>query len=192
MYDVAISGNGKDVMSQVASGREVTTDANGNKLIKDDKLGTFAYNKETGTFEQVKDKNGNIPENPLSVQVPDKVNKNNIEEVADWATKTDGFDKAVQEKEATDNYFNAIAAERLDMNPNDVNQSQMNNMARQEINDQFMQEGANGEQRPAVGEDDKLDVSVNKETGEMTAKHAMTNDDGTIAIQNYKKDENGN
>lgn len=192
MYDVAISGNGKDVMSQVASGREVTTDANGNKLIKDDKLGTFAYNKETGAFEQIKDKDGNVPQNPLSVQVPDKINKNNVEEVADWATKTDGFDKAVQEKEATDNYFNATDAERLNMDSSDVNQGQMNNMARQEINDQFMQEGANGEQRPAVGEDDKLDVSVNKETGEMTAKHAMTNDDGTIAIQNYKKDENGN
>ena len=83
MYDVAISGNGKDVMSQVASGREVTTDANGNKLIKDDKLGTFAYNKETGAFEQIKDKDGNVPQNPLSVQVPDKVDKNNVEEVAD-------------------------------------------------------------------------------------------------------------
>ena len=55
MSDVALSGNGKDVMVKTASNREVTTDANGNKLIKDDKLGTFAYNKETGAFEQVKD-----------------------------------------------------------------------------------------------------------------------------------------
>ena len=192
MYDVAVSGNGKDVMAQVASSREVTTDANGNKLIKDDKLGTFAYNKETGTFEQVKDKDGNAPENPLSVQVPDKVNKNNVEEVADWATKTDGFDKAVQEKEATDNYFNATAAERLDMNPNDVNQDQMNNMARHEINDAFEREGANGEKQLAIGEDDKLDVAVDKDTGEMTAKHSMLNDDGTVSVQNYKKDTDGN
>lgn len=192
MYDVAVSGNGKDVMAQVASSREVTTDANGTKLIKDDKLGTFAYNKETGTFEQVKDKDGNVPENPLSVQVPDKVNKNNVEEVADWATKTDGFDKAVQEKEATDNYFNATAAERLDMNPNDVNQDQMNNMARHEINDAFEREGVNGEKQLAIGEDDKLDVAVDKDTGEMTAKHSMLNDDGTVSVQNYKKDTDGN
>ena len=192
MSDVALSGNGKDVMVKTASNREVTTDANGNKLIKDDKLGTFAYNKETGTFEQVKDKDGNVPENPLSVQVPDKVNKNNVEEVADWATKTDGFDKAVQEKEATDNYFNATAAERLDMNPNDINQDQMNNMARHEINDAFEREGANGEKQLAIGEDDKLDVAVDKDTGEMTAKHSMLNDDGTISVQNYKKDTDGN
>ena len=145
MSDVALSGNGKDVMVKTASNREVTTDANGNKLIKDDKLGTFAYNKETGTFEQVKDKDGNVPENPLSVQVPDKVNKNNVEEVADWATKTDGFDKAVQEKEATDNYFNATAAERLNMDSSDVNQDQMNNMARHEINEAFEREGANAQ-----------------------------------------------
>ena len=192
MYDVAISGNGKDVMAQVASGREVTTDANGNKLIKDDKLGTFVYDKEKGTFEQIKDKDGNVPDNPLSVEVPDKIDKNNIEDVADWATNTDGFDKAVQEKEATDDYFNASSAERLEMDSGEVNQEQMNNMARQEINDQFMQEDANGEQQPAVGEDDKLDVSVDKETGEMTAKHSMVNDDGTVAVQNYKRDENGN
>lgn len=192
MYDVAVSGNGKDVMAQVASSREVTTDANGNKLIKDDKLGTFAYNKETGTFEQVKDKDGNVPENPLSVQVPDKVNKNNVEEVADWATKTDGFDKAVQEKEATDNYFNATAAERLNMDSSDVNQDQMNNMARHEINGTFEREGANGEKQLAIGEDDKLDVAVNKDTGEMTAKHSMLNDDGTVSVQNYKKDADGN
>jgi hypothetical protein len=192
MSDVALSGNGKDVMVKTASNREVTTDANGNKLIKDDKLGTFAYNKETGAFEQVKDKDGNVPENPLSVQVPDKINKNNVEEVADWATKTDGFDKAVQEKEATDNYFNATAAERLDMNPNDVNQDQMNNMARHEINDAFEREGANGEKQLAIGEDDKLDVAVDKDTGEMTAKHSMLNDDGTVSVQNYKKDADGN
>lgn len=192
MYDVAVSGNGKDVMAQVASSREVTTDANGNKLIKDDKLGTFAYNKETGAFEQIKDKDGNIPQNPMSVQVPDKVNKNNVEEVADWATKTDGFDKAVQEKEATDNYFNATAAERLNMDSSDVNQDQMNNMARHEINDAFEREGANGEKQPAIGEDDKLDVAVNKDTGEMTAKHSMLNDDGTVSVQNYKKDTDGN
>lgn len=192
MSDVALSGNGKDVMVKIASNREVTTDANGNKLIKDDKLGTFAYNKETGAFEQVKDKDGNVPENPLSVQVPDKINKNNVEEVADWATKTDGFDKAVQEKEATDNYFNATAAERLDMNPNDVNQDQMNNMARHEINDAFEREGANGEKQLAIGEDDKLDVAVDKDTGEMTAKHSMLNDDGTVSVQNYKKDADGN
>lgn len=192
MSDVALSGNGKDVMVKTASNREVTTDANGNKLIKDDKLGAFAYNKETGAFEQVKDKDGNVPENPLSVQVPDKINKNNVEEVADWATKTDGFDKAVQEKEATDNYFNATAAERLDMNPNDVNQDQMNNMARHEINDAFEREGANGEKQLAIGEDDKLDVAVDKDTGEMTAKHSMLNDDGTVSVQNYKKDADGN
>lgn len=192
MSDVALSGNGKDVMVKTASNREVTTDANGNKLIKDDKLGTFAYNKETGAFEQVKDKDGNVPENPLSVQVPDKISKNNVEEVADWATKTDGFDKAVQEKEATDNYFNATAAERLDMNPNDVNQDQMNNMARHEINDAFEREGANGEKQLAIGEDDKLDVAVDKDTGEMTAKHSMFNDDGTVSVQNYKKDADGN
>lgn len=192
MSDVALSGNGKDVMVKTASNREVTTDANGNKLIKDDKLGTFAYNKETGAFEQVKDKDGNVPENPLSVQVPDKINKNNVEEVADWATKTDGFDKAVQEKEATDNYFNATAAERLDMNPNDVNQDQMNNMARHEINDAFEREGANGEKQLAIGEDDKLDVAVDKDTGEMTAKHSILNDDGTVSVQNYKKDADGN
>lgn len=192
MSDVALSGNGKDVMVKTASNREVTTDANGNKLIKDDKLGTFAYNKETGAFEQVKDKDGNVPENPLSVQVPDKINKNNVEEVADWATKTDGFDKAVQEKEATDNYFNATAAERLDMNPNDVNQDQMNNMARHEINDAFEREGANGEKQLAIREDDKLDVAVDKDTGEMTAKHSMLNDDGTVSVQNYKKDADGN
>lgn len=192
MSDVALSGNGKDVMVKTASNREVTTDANGNKLIKDDKLGTFAYNKETGAFEQVKDKDGNIPQNPLSVQVPDKVNKNNVEEVADWATKTDGFDKAVQEKEATDNYFNATAAERLNMDSSDVNQDQMNNMARHEINEAFEREGANGEKQPAVGEDDKLDVAVNKDTGEMTAKHSMLNDDGTVSVQNYKKDTDGN
>lgn len=192
MSDVALSGNGKDVMVKTASNREVTTDANGNKLIKDDKLGTFAYNKETGAFEQVKDKDGNVPENPLSVQVPDKINKNNVEEVADWATKTDGFDKAVQEKEATDNYFNATAAERLNMDSSDVNQDQMNNMARHEINEAFEREGANGEKQPAVGEDDKLDVAVNKDTGEMTAKHSMLNDDGTVSVQNYKKDTDGN
>lgn len=192
MSDVALSGNGKDVMVKTASNREVTTDANGNKLIKDDKLGTFAYNKETGAFEQVKDKDGNIPQNPLSVQVPDKINKNNVEEVADWATKTDGFDKAVQEKEATDNYFNATAAERLNMDSSDVNQDQMNNMARHEINEAFEREGANGEKQPAVGEDDKLDVAVNKDTGEMTAKHSMLNDDGTVSVQNYKKDTDGN
>lgn len=192
MSDVALSGNGKDVMVKTASNREVTTDANGNKLIKDDKLGTFAYNKETGAFEQVKDKDGNVPENPLSVQVPDKINKNNVEEVADWATKTDGFDKAVQEKEATDNYFNATAAERLNMDSSDVNQDQMNNMARHEINKAFEREGANGEKQPAVGEDDKLDVAVNKDTGEMTAKHSMLNDDGTVSVQNYKKDTDGN
>lgn len=192
MSDVALSGNGKDVMVKTASNREVTTDANGNKLIKDDKLGTFAYNKETGAFEQVKDKDGNAPENPLSVQVPDKINKNNVEEVADWATKTDGFDKAVQEKEATDNYFNATAAERLNMDSSDVNQDQMNNMARHEINEAFEREGANGEKQPAVGEDDKLDVAVNKDTGEMTAKHSMLNDDGTVSVQNYKKDTDGN
>lgn len=192
MSDVALSGNGKDVMVKTASNREVTTDANGNKLIKDDKLGTFAYNKETGAFEQVKDKDGNVPENPLSVQVPDKINKNNVEEVADWATKTDGFDKAVQEKEATDNYFNATAAERLNMDSSDVNQDQMNNMARHEINEAFERDGANGEKQPAVGEDDKLDVAVNKDTGEMTAKHSMLNDDGTVSVQNYKKDTDGN
>ena len=192
MSDVALSGNGKDVMVKTASNREVTTDANGNKLIKDDKLGTFAYNKETGAFEQVKDKDGNVPDNPLSVQVPDKINKNNVEEVADWATKTDGFDKAVQEKEATDNYFNATAAERLNMDSSDVNQDQMNNMARHEINEAFEREGANGEKQPAVGEDDKLDVAVNKDTGEMTAKHSMLNDDGTVSVQNYKKDTDGN
>lgn len=192
MSDVALSGNGKDVMVKTASNREVTTDANGNKLIKDDKLGTFAYNKETGAFEQVKDKDGNVPENPLSVQVPDKINKNNVEEVSDWATKTDGFDKAVQEKEATDNYFNATAAERLNMDSSDVNQDQMNNMARHEINEAFEREGANGEKQPAVGEDDKLDVAVNKDTGEMTAKHSMLNDDGTVSVQNYKKDTDGN
>lgn len=192
MSDVALSGNGKDVMVKTASNREVTTDANGNKLIKDDKLGTFAYNKETGAFEQVKDKDGNVPENPLSVQVPDKINKNNVEEVADWATQTDGFDKAVQEKEATDNYFNATAAERLNMDSSDVNQDQMNNMARHEINEAFEREGANGEKQPAVGEDDKLDVAVNKDTGEMTAKHSMLNDDGTVSVQNYKKDTDGN
>lgn len=192
MSDVALSGNGKDVMVKTASNREVTTDANGNKLIKDDKLGTFAYNKETGAFEQVKDKDGNVPENPLSVQVPDKINKNNVEEVADWATKTDGFDKAVQEKEATDNYFNATAAERLNMDSSDVNQDQMNNMARHEINEAFEREGANGEKQPAVGEDDKLDVAVNKDTGEMTAKHSMLNDDDTVSVQNYKKDTDGN
>lgn len=192
MSDVALSGNGKDVMVKTASNREVTTDANGNKLIKDDKLGTFAYNKETGAFEQVKDKDGNVPENPLSVQVPDKINKNNVEEVADWATKTDGFDKAVQEKEATDNYFNATAAERLNMDSSDVNQDQMNNMARHEINEAFEREGANGEKQPAVGEDDKLDVAVNKDTGEMTAKHSMLNDDCTVSVQNYKKDTDGN
>lgn len=192
MSDVALSGNGKDVMVKTASNREVTTDANGNKLIKDDKLGTFAYNKETGAFEQVKDKDGNVPENPLFVQVPDKINKNNVEEVADWATKTDGFDKAVQEKEATDNYFNATAAERLNMDSSDVNQDQMNNMARHEINEAFEREGANGEKQPAVGEDDKLDVAVNKDTGEMTAKHSMLNDDGTVSVQNYKKDTDGN
>lgn len=192
MSDVALSGNGKDVMVKTASNREVTTDANGNKLIKDDKLGTFAYNKETGAFEQVKDKDGNVPENPLSVQVPDKINKNNVEEVADWTTKTDGFDKAVQEKEATDNYFNATAAERLNMDSSDVNQDQMNNMARHEINEAFEREGANGEKQPAVGEDDKLDVAVNKDTGEMTAKHSMLNDDGTVSVQNYKKDTDGN
>ena len=192
MSDVALSGNGKDVMVKTASNREVTTDANGNKLIKDDKLGTFAYKKETGAFEQVKDKDGNVPENPLSVQVPDKINKNNVEEVADWATKTDGFDKAVQEKEATDNYFNATAAERLNMDSSDVNQDQMNNMARHEINEAFEREGANGEKQPAVGEDDKLDVAVNKDTGEMTAKHSMLNDDGTVSVQNYKKDTDGN
>lgn len=162
MYDVAVSGNGKDVMAQVASSREVTTDANGNKLIKDDKLGTFAYNKETGTFEQVKDKDGNVPENPLSVQVPDKVNKNNVEEVADWATKTDGFDKAVQEKEATDNYFNATDAERLNMDSGDVNQDQMNNMARHEINGTFEREGANGEKQLAIGEDDMMFCGENR------------------------------
>lgn len=192
MSDVALSGNGKDVMVKTASNREVTTDANGNKLIKDDKLGTFAYNKETGAFEQVKDKDGNVPENPLSVQVPDKINKNNVEEVADWATKTDGFDKAVQEKEATDNYFNATAAERLNMDSSDVNQDQMNNMARHEINEAFEREGANGEKQLAIGEDDKLDVAVNKDTGEMTAKHSMLNDDGTVSVQNYKKDTDGN
>lgn len=192
MSDVALSGNGKDVMVKTASNREVTTDANGNKLIKDDKLGTFAYNKETGAFEQVKDKDGNVPDNPLSVQVPDKINKNNVEEVADWATKTDGFDKAVQEKEATNNYFNATAAERLNMDSSDVNQDQMNNMARHEINEAFEREGANGEKQPAVGEDDKLDVAVNKDTGEMTAKHSMLNDDGTVSVQNYKKDTDGN
>lgn len=192
MSDVALSGNGKDVMVKTASNREVTTDANGNKLIKDDKLGTFAYNKETGAFEQVNDKDGNVPENPLSVQVPDKINKNNVEEVADWATKTDGFDKAVQEKEATDNYFNATAAERLNMDSSDVNQDQMNNMARHEINEAFERDGANGEKQPAVGEDDKLDVAVNKDTGEMTAKHSMLNDDGTVSVQNYKKDTDGN
>ena len=134
---------------------EVTTDANGNKLIKDDKLGNFAYNKETGAFEQIKDKDGNVPQNPLSVQVPDKVDKNNVEEVADWATKTDGFDKAVQEKKQQTTILMPPTQDVLNMDSSDVNQDQMNNMARQEINDQFMQEGANGEQRPAVGEDDK-------------------------------------
>lgn len=48
-------------MVKTASNREVTTDANGNKLIKDDKLGTFAYNKETGAFEQVKDNHDEMP-----------------------------------------------------------------------------------------------------------------------------------
>lgn len=38
MSDVALSGNGKDVMVKTASNREVTTDANGNKLIKDDMI----------------------------------------------------------------------------------------------------------------------------------------------------------
>ena len=73
------------------------------------------------------------------------------------------------------------------MDSSDVNQDQMNNMARHEINEAFERDGANGEKQPAVGEDDKLDVAVNKDTGEMTAKHSMLNDDGTVSVQKLQK-----
>lgn len=178
-----ISGNGRDIQSDLTSVSKTGTDENGNTTIKDSKLGTFAVSQDPNdpnkyNLKQVEDANGNAvdSDNALNMSVRDN-NAESVEEAANNIISNNGLEQMQNRMDEAQNFANMSASERMEagMDMNSVNQEALNNVVADKL--------SNGE-NDYLADNGKITSMQMDDNGNLTATVTSTKD-GLTTMQDY-------
>lgn len=178
-----ISGNGRDVQTEMTGMTTTSQDENGNTKIKDSKLGTFAVNQDPNdpskyNLTQVEDADGNEvdPDNALHMSFRDK-EAEGAEEAANNLVNNSGLEQMQNRVDEAQNFANMSAEERKEAGADisDINQDALNNVVADKL--------SNGD-TDYLGENGKISSVQLDDEGNLTATVTNT-DNGVTTMQNY-------